>query len=682
MATYNLGSYVCPASVTQNVVIGDTVTIRVFSNPNVGDPSHSVGSTNCTVSGSAFSGTTYTINNFSGSSYSATFTDDDNFTVTVSGTVSQADSGTISVNNVTEGGSISVVIGVNSYNTSEWHYRILRNSGDFPEGVVPSYATVYPASGNQTITVALGDDSTSEVQYQGESFTAELRTGPNPGVGNTSGTLLDSDNFLVFDDDTGITSVGNLTIASGATYHSPSISYSFSDSGGPLYIEYRVVRTSPYAGIVYTGLGTNGLSPPSGTVTPIISDIPPQGSTYTYRVDVYNGNVYLQGPSYTVTRQAPAFVAPVISSVTDNNAASSSVTTTVNLSSAGSGGTLYYNKTNSSTAPAINDAGWQTSNVFTQSRDTNNFYWAQRSDGSNRAISSSVAKYIGFLSPDTTIDNIPDQSIPYTDTSFTITISGGGSTTEYQVRDNVATHESRTGNGTITVTDVPAEGGTKSYTVFARLPTAAGGNNTYTATNEFWSVFRGTSSGGGGGGDETGGTGSGNNRIALGKVSLSGGGTSYGLFVSKQGQDVISGTGVLTDEENLIFDSREAEGGMILASGSASLTYSSLPAVSSWINFPQTYSFEPVVLVARSAGSSAYRTMPEVEYQSSASGTKTDQYFRFTTSLRIYVEVQTSRFRIHADTSAGNNMSARPTNFSSPLSFRYLVLNVGGATSS
>lgn len=563
MATYNLGSRTCPASATQNVVVGDTVTIRVFANPNVNDPSLSVGASGCTVSGSAFSGVTFTISNFSGSSYSATFTDDDNFTVTVSGSVSPPNTATVSVPNITEGQNLAINVTVTSIYDTTWHWHIDRVSGNSSnEGTNPSHGDFTPVLGTNTYYVSYNDDSASEVQYQGEEFTIAIRSGPSNFPAEV-GDEIARTNYLLFDNDTGLASVSNLTIASSATSQSPSISYQFDTTAGTgavAYVEYRVVRTSPSGGVIYTGTGVNGLPPNSGTVTPTISDIPPAGSTYTYRVDIYNGNVYLQGPSYTVTRQAPALVAPVISTVTDNNAAASSVTATVNLSSTGSGGTLYYNQTTSNSAPAINDSGWQTGNTFSHPRGTTRYYWAQRSDGSNRAISSSVSKTVGYLSPDNSIADIPNQTISAASTSFTITISSGGSTTEYQVRDDVTTHESRTGNGTITVTDAPAQGGTKDYTIFARLPTAAGGDNSYTGTGEFFSITRESASGGGGGG--TGDNTTSENRVVLGKAIKSGT-TKYGLFISKEGVNVIDGSGNLTSETNLIFDSTSFKSGIV-----------------------------------------------------------------------------------------------------------------------
>jgi len=162
------------------------------------------------------------------------------------------------------------------------------------------------------------------------------------------------------------------------------------------------------------------------------------------------------------------------------------------------------------------------------------------------------------------------------------------------------------------------------------------------------------------------------NRVLLGQD-----GSDYVLKVSKSGVNVLTAS-----DEDLIFDSTKPEGSMILTSGTTTLTWTSIPTVSPWINFPQTYSFEPIVLVSRDLGSNSVRNAPEGEYASSSSGGKGAIYFRFTASLRVYTEVQTSRFRIFIDDTAGNNISARPGMGTSPQTFYYIVLNIGGATSS
>lgn len=560
MATYSYTKFTTDLDVTQNVVVGDTVTFRVFTNAN--DPTINVNAaTNCSVSPSGgSSGTTFSVTGFTaGNNYTATFSDNNGNVISVTGSVTGTDSGTISINNVTEGQSFTVTVVASSIATSTWHYDIDRLTGTSePEGINPSWLSFTPSIGTQTFSVATGQNSGSEVQYQGEQFIIYLKTGGTLG----SGTVLDQQNvFYLYDDDPGITSVGNLSIASGDTTHTPSISYSFTGSGGVSYVEYRIVRTTGTATVVYSGTGVNGLANPSGTVTPTVNDVPPQGSSYTYRVDVYNGSVFLNGPSYTVTRAAaPLPTAPVISSVTDNNAAAASVTATVNLSSTGSNGTLYYIQTTTTSTPAINDAGWQTGNTFSHPRGTTRYYWAQRSNGTNRAISASVSKTVGYLSPDNSIADIASQTLAFGSTSFSITIANGGSTTVYQVRDDITTHESRTGNGTITVTDAPAAGGTKDYTIFAKLPTANGGNNTYTGTGEFFSITVAAQTGGGGGG--TGDNTSSEDRVVLGKA-VKASSTKYGLFISKEGTAVIDGSGNLTSETNLIFDSTSFKTGVV-----------------------------------------------------------------------------------------------------------------------
>jgi hypothetical protein len=87
------------------------------------------------------------------------------------------------------------------------------------------------------------------------------------------------------------------------------------------------------------------------------------------------------------------------------------------------------------------------------------------------------------LEPDLTI--LLDQStyeISAAATSHTIIISEtapntNSAITEYRVRDSVTTHESRTGPGSLTVTDVPpTEGFPKRYYLEARITTANGGS--------------------------------------------------------------------------------------------------------------------------------------------------------------------------------------------------------------
>jgi len=162
------------------------------------------------------------------------------------------------------------------------------------------------------------------------------------------------------------------------------------------------------------------------------------------------------------------------------------------------------------------------------------------------------------------------------------------------------------------------------------------------------------------------------NRVLLGQD-----GSHYVLKVSKDGVDVLT-----ADDGDLIFDSTKPEGSMLLASGSTSFAISSFPATSSWINFPATYDFEPIVLLSRDIGSNTVRNMPETEFAIIGGGDKNTIANRDQTSLRLSVETQTSRFRIRADVSGGNNTGARPVLTTGTWTFYYTVLNIGGATSS
>ena len=118
----------------------------------------------------------------------------------------------------------------------------------------------------------------------------------------------------------------------------------------------------------------------------------------------------------------------------------------------------------------------------------------------NRSVTINAA---AATPPDTTLTAIPDVNIGSSDTSFTINIASGGADDVYQVRNRAGTetHESRTGNGSITVTDAPSAGSSKDYSVYAKKPTAAGGDDTYVdvGTEADFTVTRAAASGGGGG---------------------------------------------------------------------------------------------------------------------------------------------------------------------------------------
>jgi hypothetical protein len=227
-----------------------------------------------------------------------------------------------------------------------------------------------------------------------------------------------------------------------------------------------------------------------GTATCVVNNVPAAGSSAVYTIYVNNGITEYASGTYTVTRSAPSLVAPVISSVTDNNAVAANVSATVNLSSSGSGGTLQYIQTTTNSAPAYNASGWQSGNTFSHPRGTTRYYWAQQVSGTNRAISSSVAKYEGYIAPDTSISAIANQSFTSAISSHTITIAGGGGLDYYQVRNDSTqeVHEERFGNGNITVTDPLDFGESRTYRIYTRRDPVYGGDNGYDDTGTTYTV--------------------------------------------------------------------------------------------------------------------------------------------------------------------------------------------------
>jgi hypothetical protein len=96
------------------------------------------------------------------------------------------------------------------------------------------------------------------------------------------------------------------------------------------------------------------------------------------------------------------------------------------------------------------------------------------------------------VQPDTTV-TIDESTyvITSTATSHTIVITNAGTTengtiTVYRVKDSNATHESRTGYGSLTITDVPPNDGfPKTYTLEARVTTANGGSGLWTGITTY-----------------------------------------------------------------------------------------------------------------------------------------------------------------------------------------------------
>jgi len=156
---------------------------------------------------------------------------------------------------------------------------------------------------------------------------------------------------------------------------------------------------------------------------------------------------------------------------TDPGTSSSTVSITATASGGGTG-TLQVSENNST---------WVANgSSFTFTRGTAKTIYARVNASPNPSSSYSESNTVAYLVPDTTITNISNQTINNSATSFSVTIANGGSTTVYEVRSTSysgTVEGSRTGNGTITVSDAPADNSTKTYYVTGRRPTASGGDN-------------------------------------------------------------------------------------------------------------------------------------------------------------------------------------------------------------
>lgn len=212
----------------------------------------------------------------------------------------------------------------------------------------------------------------------------------------------------------------------------------------------------------------------------------------SYSVSFYyvdnNTNGYTNELSGTVS-SGSSYTAPVISSVTNDNASAANVTATVTLSSNGSGGTLQYAQTTTNSVPST---GWQSGNTFSHPRGTTRYYWASQATNTSGAYSSSVSHAVGYIAPDTAV-SATSSTISIGATSASTTLSNATSGETYAVRLNNGSTNlvTRTGNGVLTWTsNLPTQGNTTTYEIFALRPTAIGGDGLMDATNDTFTVTR------------------------------------------------------------------------------------------------------------------------------------------------------------------------------------------------
>ena len=225
------------------------------------------------------------------------------------------------------------------------------------------------------------------------------------------------------------------------------------------------------------------------------------GTSYSFQFTHTDTNttVYFRNVSGTIN--SASVTAPTADDVTVNNPNDDQYTATFNLSAAGSGGTLQYAiEKDDSTPDNWTDAATDTTTSFqanfTRTSTPGTIYAKARRSATDVSSTVSVAGR-GFIASDLGISLAEGSSLTIgsSDTSFVMTVQSGNSNDQYQVRDSAGTqHESRTGNGSITVTDVPS-GGSEAYTVFGRRPTSTGGDDTYLTTGTSITVTQQSGSG-------------------------------------------------------------------------------------------------------------------------------------------------------------------------------------------
>lgn len=459
MTTYNNTVFVTNSTspgnqYTRNVATGDTITVTTNS---LGGTVNAVPS-NCSVNGSTgttngiANGGTCSVTNFTSSSYSILFTSTTNGTnftfATLSGTVSAGITAPV-VNNSqsfasTASSSTSCIVSL----TSSGSGGTLQYN--------KSTSTTVPTSGWQSSSTITG-------LTRGTAYYLWARRGV--GFEDRTNSAI-SVPYLA--PDSSISSIASPNLAYGSTTHTVSIA---NGNASDQYYVYNNAGTVSYGG--RTGNGnitiTHGVAAGGAATFRVFARRPVtlggdnafDDTGTTFEIEVYPNNVTL--------------------SASNNNPSAASVTTTLSVTG-GEGGTIEYAKTS-----------YSSTNTYAQTRGTTVTYYA-RSVGSNGLISqvSFVSHSVGYIAPDAAITLNPTAlTLTVGTTQWTVTVSGGSSLDTYQIRDSSGTeHESRNGNGDITVTDVPTT--QEVYTAYAKRSTANGGDNTYIDTGKTITITMGT----------------------------------------------------------------------------------------------------------------------------------------------------------------------------------------------
>jgi len=357
----------------------------------------------------------------------------------------------------------------------------------YPNNVVLSVSNDNPSAASVTATLSATGGQGGTIEYAKTSYSATTTYAQARGTTVTyyarsrgSNGLISQVDFVdhtvgYIAPDAAITAIASPDLAYGSTTHAVAI------AGGNASDQY----------FVYNNTGTVNYGSRTGNGNITITHGVAAGGAATFRV--YARRPIAVGGDNAFDDTGTTFEVEVYpqtptASVAFNNPNDNDVTATVTSSNTAGAASLAYS----------NGGTYVADNTFAAVRGTAANYYV-RSTGANGLTATSAAApgTPPYLTPDLGISLAEGSSLTIgsSDTSFVVTVQSGNSNDQYQVRDSAGTqHESRTGNGGITVTDVPS-GGSELYTIFGRRPEGAGGDDTYLTTGTSITVTQQSGSG-------------------------------------------------------------------------------------------------------------------------------------------------------------------------------------------
>lgn len=216
------------------------------------------------------------------------FDEIDSFTITnASGSFS------VSSNTVTEGGSITVS-NISTSPSGNYSLRLWRVSGDSPDDVTNTQIN-FTGTSRANYSILFNNQTASEIGYQGETFDLQLQLG-SIGVAYDTDVLAEQQITLYDDEDGTSVSPTSQTIGSGASTFSVTITSNWSGTNN---VAARIRNTTSNTVVDTFTITTNN----GDTVRNAVPS-PAAGTSANYRVEVFNGNEYLNGATFSVTRSA------------------------------------------------------------------------------------------------------------------------------------------------------------------------------------------------------------------------------------------------------------------------------------------------------------------------------------------------------------------------------------------